>query len=221
MTTPSVVPRLLALSLFALALLPGCGLRGSGTAATEQREVEGFDRIELSGGYDLVVHVEPGVAHKLEITADDNIVGKITTTVVDGELEVGREDVKLLRTKTPIRVEVWVPELLAIEASGAADIEVEGLHGESFELELSGASESTLRGTVERFAVKASGAATLEAVGLKAEAVTIALSGAGGATVWASESLDVEISGAGKVIYWGDPASIRERISGTGKLEAR
>jgi hypothetical protein len=221
MTSLTVDTRVLALPLVAL-LLPACGLRGSGTPATEVREVESFDRIEISGACDLVVHVEPGIAQKVEVTADDNIVGKITTTVSGGELDIGRDsDVKLLRPKTPIRVDVWVPALLAIEASGASVIAADGLHGESFELSSSGASHSTLRGVVDRFGIEASGAANINAKELQAKSVSVELSGAGEAKIWASETLDVEISGVGEVHYWGNPASLSEKISGAGKLEKR
>jgi hypothetical protein len=219
MISPTAVPRVLALSLFA-SMLAACGERGSGTPATELREVEGFDKIEVSGACDLIVHVEPGVAQKVEVTADDNIVGKITTTVSGGELDIGRDsDVKLLRPKTPIRVEVWVPALLAIEASGASVIAVGGLHGEHFELSSSGASHSTLRGAVDRLDISASGAGSISAQDLQAKSVFVDISGAGQAKVWASEALDVRISGAGNVTYWGSPASVTEKISGAGSLK--
>ncbi|HLT37990.1 MAG TPA: head GIN domain-containing protein [Enhygromyxa sp.] len=219
MSHPTVV-RLLTLPI-TLTLLSGCGLRGSGTPATELRELDSFDTIELSGAYELVVHVEPGAAHKVEVTADDNIVPKITTTISGGELDIGhQDDIKLLRPRTKIRVEVWTPSLLGIDASGASDVEVEGLHGERFELRLSGVSDSTLGGAVDRFDVEISGAGELDGKGLQAKVVTVELSGAGEASVWASESLDVEISGAGEVSYWGSPARVSKQISGAGELRA-
>ncbi|HVH99152.1 MAG TPA: head GIN domain-containing protein [Enhygromyxa sp.] len=204
---------------FVLLLLSGCGLRGSGTPATETRELDSFSKIDLGGAFDLVVHVDPGATQKVEVTADDNIIEKIETSVSGGELDVEMKDVSLLRPKTDIVVEVWVPSLAAIDASGASDIDVQGLHGDSFTLELSGASDSTVQGAVERFDIRISGAGELDAKGLHAKSVTLKLSGAGEAVVAASESLDVDISGAGDVTYFGDPTNVIQEISGAGSLK--
>jgi hypothetical protein len=212
--------RKLSFPIVALFLLSACGLRGSGTPATETRELESFDKIEIGGAFDLVVHVEPGVTQKVEVTADDNILAKVDTSVSGGELDVSVEDVTLLRPKTDLRVEVWIPSLVAIDASGAADIDVAGLHGESFALELSGATETAVRGTVDTFEVEISGAGELDARDLQAKSVTLELSGAGEASVWASETLDVEISGAGDVTYFGKPANVTQQISGAGSMKA-
>lgn len=205
----------------ALTSLAGCATRGSGTPASEARELEPFDKIELGGVFELVVHVQPGVAQKLEVTADDNLLEKVQTSVSGGELEVELEGNSFIRPKTPIRVEVWVPALLAIDASGASDIEVDGLYGERFELELSGASDSTLRGVVDRFEIEISGAADLDAKQLHAKVVELELSGAGEANISVSDELDVDISGAGEVNYWGSPDPVKQKISGAGELNKR
>jgi len=209
------------LLLSASLALAGCGLRGSGVPATETRELDSFDRIEIGGAFKLVVHVEPGAAQKLELTADDNLIGEIETRVVAGELDVGFGHSGVIRPKTAIRVEVWVPSLAVIDASGASTITVDGLHGESFALDLSGASRTTLSGAVEHFQIDSSGAAKLDAKGLQAKQAVVRLSGAGRAEVWASEQLDVRISGAGKVDYWGKPAVVNQEISGSGSLVDR
>lgn len=215
-----VLPLALPLTL-ALPLVSGCGTRGSGTAASEVREVESFDKIDLGGAFHLVVHVQPGATQKLEITADDNILPKIQASVSGGELDVGFGNISFIRPKIPIKVEVWVPALSKVDASGAADITIDGLHGERFELELSGASDSSLSGAVDQLDVDISGAGELDAKKLQAKSVVLDLSGAAEAEVWASETLDVDISGAGEVGYWGNPATVNQDISGAGSLEKR
>jgi hypothetical protein len=211
------VTRMLALPLVVLPLL-SC-VYGSGTPATETRELDRFDKIDIAGMYKLVVHVEPGVAQRVEVTADDNIVRRIETTVASGELEIGDlDDVKWLHSRTLKRVEVWVPALVAIETNGVIIVEVEGLHGQRFELRCSAMCDSTLRGAVERFNIVGSGKTDVDAKQLEASSVSVKLSGAGEVGVWARETLDVELSGTGKVTYWGDPR-VNERISGEGELK--
>jgi hypothetical protein len=208
----------LALPLLAISA-PGCATRGSGTSATETREVEAFERIDLSGAFTVVIHVDPSAPRKLTLTADDNLLELIRTRVDGAELEIGMAPSTKIVTKTQIRVEIWTPSLTGIEASGATKLEVAGLHGERFVLDASGASDATLGGAVDRLEVDMSGAGKLDARALAAKQVEIDLSGAGGAMVSASETLDVDISGAGKVTYYGSP-TISQDISGAGKLEA-
>jgi hypothetical protein len=205
-------------SASAESLAPWVALHGSGVPMTEAREVESFAKIDLGGAFELVVHVDPSAAQRVELSGDDNVVSEVYTRVDDGELEVGI-DTRMLNVKTPLKLEVWLPMLTEIDASGASDIEVEGLHGERFELDLSGASESRLTGQVGVFEADLSGAAQLEARHLQAKQVELELSGAGEAQVFASESLEVDVSGAGSVRYWGAPAKVQREISGAGSVE--
>ena len=211
----------LALILPTLALataLAGCTLHGSGTQASEVRELQPFDRVDLGGAFELRVHVDPEVEQKVELSADDNILEGIGTQVSGTELEITMEEWKV-RPKQPMLVEIWVPSLAEIDASGAADIQVEGLHGERFELDVSGAAKAVLDGRVESFELDSSGASEVEARALEAKRVRLELSGAGKAEVFASEELDVDLSGAAQVRYWGEPESVREDVSGAGKVE--
>jgi hypothetical protein len=198
--------------------LAGCMLRGSGTQMTDEREVDAFESIEIGGAFELVVHVEPGVTPRVSVSGDDNIVPEISTTVADGELDIELDG--MVRPKLGMKVEVWVASLAGIEASGATDITVEGLHGERFELELSGASQSHLSGTVDHFEVHSSGASDLEARELHAKTVEVKLSGAGDAEVWASDRLDADVSGAGNVRYFGDTKDVHQDVSGVGEVNA-
>jgi hypothetical protein len=201
-----------------ILLTTGCGLRGSGVEATETRELESFDAIEIDGGFILIVHVDPAATQRVELRGDDNIVPEVVTTVSDSQLEL-TIDHWLVRPKLDTTVEVWVPSLSEITVSGAADMRVDGLHGERFELAVSGASTSKLSGTIDHFEVDSSGANTLDASELHAKVVKIAVSGAGDSDVWASEQLDANVSGAGNVRYHGQPEDVQQNVSGAGSVK--
>jgi hypothetical protein len=211
------VLRPLSTTLAALLGLSGCMLKGSGVEMTETREVDAFDSIDIGGTFVLVVHVDPAATQKVVVSGDDNIVPKITTTVSDGELDV-KIDIGMFRSKLDTKAEIWVPSLTALSASGANQITVEGLHGEEFELDLSGAAEGTLSGTVDRFDLDSSGASNLDARELHAKVAEVDISGAGDAKVWASDKLDADVSGAGSVHYWGDTKEVHEDVSGAGSV---
>lgn len=199
--------------------LSGCMLRGSGTEMVDTREVEAFDAIEVGGAFDLLVHVEPGATPRVVVSGDDNIVPKIETKVQSGELDIESPN-GMVRPKLPMKIEIWVSSLAKLEASGASDITVEGLHGDAFELDLSGASETTLSGSVNRFEVDSSGASDLHARELRAKIVDIDLSGAGSADVWASDRLDADVSGAGNVRHYGETKEVYRDVSGAGEVIA-
>lgn len=212
-------PALLLSAALALSTVAtGCGLRGSGVEATEARELQTFDAIGIDGGFILIVHVDPAAKQRVELRGDDNIVPEVKTTVTDGELTL-TIDHWLVRPKINMTVEVWVPSLTKISVSGAADMTVDGLHGERFELTVSGASTSKLSGTVDHFEVTGSGANTLDASELQAKVVKISVSGAGDSQVWATEQLDATVSGAGNVRFHGEPADVQKDVSGAGSVE--
>ena len=217
--SPALTPGLVAASALLVASLSGCALRGSGNEAIEVREVDEFHEIELGGAFELTVHVDLDEKQRVEVRGDDNIVPKISTTVSGGELEIELDGPAWVRPKLPMHVDVWVTSLTAIDASGASDITVYGLHGERFELDVSGASDSTLAGAVDTFEIDSSGASKIAARDLQAQVVEIDLSGAGKAEVWASKRLEVDVSGAGTVRYHGKPEQVVKDISGAGKVE--
>lgn len=200
-----------------LVLGAGCSLRGSGTPMTESRDIEAFDSIEIGGAFELIVHVDPTATQRVEVSGDDNIVPEVTTKVSGGELDI-EIGAAMVRPKLDMKIEVWVPALTGLEASGASDITVAGLHGERFDLDLSGASETTLRGEVDLFEVDLSGASDLDARELHAKIVALELSGAGDAEVWASDRLDADVSGTGDVRYFGGPKEVKQDVSGAGSI---
>jgi hypothetical protein len=195
--------------------LTGCGTRGSGVSASETRELEAFTAIESGGALDLVVHVGAD-EQKVVLSGDDNILPVIETRIRGGKLVIEHDG--WLRPELPLVIEVWVPSLDAVEASGTTNIEIEGLSSGKFELDLSGATDAELSGRVERLDIDASGAADIDATELEAANVVIDMSGAGEAKVWATQALEVDISGAGRVVYWGDPTDLRQDISGAGSV---
>ena len=78
---------------------------GSGVATTEYRELVPFSRVELAGANIVTVRVEQ--AQSVAVTADDNLVDHVTTTVRSGSLVIA-DDVGSFTAKTPMTVTVSV-----------------------------------------------------------------------------------------------------------------
>ena len=200
----------------AILLFSGCllGEKGSGVPVTESREVEDFDSVVLSGSGDVQVIV--GESKSVTVTFDDNLVDLVQTEVRNGELRVYTTGG--WSSSLGLQVEVRTPELRSATVSGAGDMVLNGVSGESLELEISGAGDLSGDGAVDSLSVEVSGVGEAELKQLQSKKATVSVSGAGDATVFATESVDASVSGTGDVEVYGNPASVKQSTSGVGDV---
>lgn len=207
---------------------------GNGNVVNETRDVDSFNKINLSGGYEVILN--QGDEESLEIEIDENLLEYIESEVKNNTLYIsstasfGRtETLKLYITVVNLKdldvsgaIELtnkgtFKGEKLEIDVSGAADINLD-LEVEELSMDMSGASETTLKGSADDFEIELSGAGELDAEKFKTQHTSVDISGAGEATVFAKETLDVEVSGAGSIKYKGNP-KISKDISGAGSIK--
>ena len=210
-------PRQTFLLALLSSLLVACGVAGSGVAKTEARDVGSFTEIEVSGAVRLDVELGPKTS--VEVTGDDNIVPLLLTKVEGSALRIYTK--QSVRPKVDIVVKVVVPALTALRSSGATNVTLAGLTGPALSLDLSGASKLSAKGKVGKLAVHVSGAGKVHTDALEATDASVDVSGAAYVEVRAKDSLAVTISGAGKVVYSGDPKDVAKSVSGAGRIEKR
>lgn len=191
----------------------GC-VQGSGSAKEESRSLPAFHGLEVDGAYTVRIACQKD--QSVEISADDNLLPLILTEVHDGILRVTSK--KSICASAPMTLTITVETLDLIRSSGANEFQVADLKGESLEVDLSGSSNMTLDGTVDRLAAKIDGASGLLARQLKTKQVAVAISGAGSAEVHASERLQGDISGVGSIRYAGNPGEVVRNIMGWGDI---
>ncbi len=207
---------------------------GDGNIASEERNVESFSKIDISGEFEIMLN--QGKTEKVEIEADENLLELISTETKNETLiikttedigstkslkiyitVVNLEDIDVSGAVTLKTKGKLVVDELGIDVSGAADINID-IETETLSMDMSGASETSLKGEADHFDIELSGASELEADKLKTKHTKIDISGAGAATVYAKKTLAVEISGAGSVKYKGKP-KITKDISGAGSIK--
>lgn len=191
----------------------GC-VQGSGSAKEESRSLPAFHGLEVDGAYTVRIACQKD--QSVEISADDNLLPLILTEVHDGILRVTSK--KSICASAPMTLTITVETLDLIRSSGANEFQVADLKGESLEVALSGSSNMTLDGAVDRLAAKIDGASGLLARQLKSKQVAVAISGAGSAEVHASERLQGDISGVGSIRYAGNPGEVVRNIMGWGDI---
>ena len=203
-----------------LTLLCGCkmgGIRGSGTRKTEKKELPAFKAIETGGAFDVEVTCQK--PQSVEIEADDNLLPLLETDVSDGVLHVGMK--QNYHSRKLIALRIAVPDLNRITISGAGTARVTGVKNENFVINSTGAAKIEAKGETKAVEIRNSGAGLIDAHELRSSKAEVNLSGAGQAEVYASEQLDVTISGVGRVTYSGQPKVINKNISGIGSVSAR
>jgi len=209
----------LAALAFVMLLLSGChwaGVKGNGDIKTENRQIAGFTRVETDGAFQ--VNWTPG-APAFSITTDENLLEYVRTRVSGDRLQI--DWIKPLKGTRGIKIHISSPALSRVELNGAVKFAASGLSGPEFYLEANGATRVGLDGTVNAMQGELNGASRLDANGLVTRAIDLSISGAGRADVNVSEVLKVDISGAGKVTYSGNPKTVDKNITGAGSIKRR
>src|SRR3954468_1567138 len=199
-----------------VVLVGGChlpGIRGNGHIKTAERSIAGFANLDAGGAFEI--EWQNG-SPALRITTDENLLRYIENNV--------SEDTLHLRTREHIgpthgiKVVILSPTRAGGKIRGAVKLTVKQLSGSTFALESKGASQVSLDGSVDRLLVDMTGASQLTAAGLQANTAEISTTGAGDAEVAVADTLNVVITGAGKVTYSGNPPTIKKQITGAGTI---
>jgi len=200
--------------LIAACHLPG--VRGNGHIKTEERQVAAFASLDAGGTFEI--QWQSG-SPALRITTDENLLNYIENNVSGDTLNLRTRD-HVWPTRG-IKVVISSPTRTGARIRGAVKLTAEQLKGPSFALESKGASEVSLDGKIERLLVDMTGASQLAADGLQTNTAEISTTGAGDAEVAVKDTLKVVITGAGKVSYVGNPATIDKRITGAGSIHRK
>jgi hypothetical protein len=193
------------------------GIKGSGVAKVEKREVSGFKRIDTSGIVNLEVTAQKDFS--VDIETDDNLLEYVATEVKGDTLKIYTK--KSISPRTKIRVVVSMPDLAGVEISGAAKVVANNIKTDSFNLDISGAAKVDLTGEAKNLIIDASGASKIDAENLKVANARVNVSGASRITVNATEEVRAEASGASKINYVGEPKNVIKETSGASKVSQK
>jgi hypothetical protein len=210
---------------------------------TEERAVAGFERVILRDIGEVII--TQGEREWLQIEAEEDVLPRIQTEVINGRLiiglkgdwldrlsvGVGQISTGVIRFNLQVRQVTGLEVLgagkmlatrltapgLAVHLSGAGSIEIAGLTVGELKVHLSGAGKVELEGSAEAQEVELSGTGSYQALRLETKRAKVHVSGVGGAAVNVSDELEARISGLGGVQYKGEPR-LQTSISGLGKL---
>jgi hypothetical protein len=199
-----------------IVLVAGCrwvGIRGNGHIKTDERPVSAFANIDGRGAF--IIEWQSGTP-SLRITTDENLLPYIDSNVSGDTLHLRTRE--QIRPTHGIRVVISSPTRAGARISGAIKLDAKQLSGPRFALESRGASRVSLDGNIDELLADLTGASKLAAGGLQTKTAEISTTGAGDAEIAVAETLKVAITGAGKVNYSGNPATIEKHITGAGSI---
>ncbi len=195
-------------------LMAGCRLGMSGPVRTETRKVGAFEAVELDGAGSIELTV--GKPPSLEVSAVEQALPQVHTNVRGGVLHI---DTTPLHGRGKVHVRASTPSLHRIEVSGAAKVKAVGISGGRLETVIEGAGSIELHGNVDRTEVTVKGAGSVHAEDLVAKEAAVSIQGAGDVRVHATETLDANIAGAGRIRYAGHPKQVHPDIAGAGVVK--
>ena len=203
--------------LAAVFIIMGCSgdrIVGSGDITSEFRDVSYFNRVSSEGVFE--VHITKGNTQSVEITADDNIMSKVRTEVSGEKLTLRLKDGSY--SNVHLSANITVLDLSSVSNSGSGDIHVyENTGEETVNVINSGSGDIYVEGSSEELNIDNEGSGDILAFDSPAEDCSIDNVGSGDIEVTCTGTLDVKIEGSGSVYYRGSP-SINVSITGSGKV---
>lgn len=189
---------------------------GSGVRASEMRTTEPFHSLEIDGPLDVNVSIASTCS--VEVWADDNLIGLISTTVEGGELLIGFKQGSTIQTTGPMTLNITMPEIRAAALNGSGNVRLENVSQKELEIELRGSGDVVASGSVDSVEVSLQGSGDVDATRLRAVRADIRLQGSGDVGVVASERVKVRLQGSGDVTVGGAPATRDVKVAGTGDV---
>ena len=212
-------------------------VRGSGKVVTEKREVKGIGSIQLStlGKLEIIQGEDEG----LEISAEDNLLPHLITTVQGQKLEIRtannvtiqptRDITYTLRVKNlsgiytsslgSINASQLTADKIEIGISSSGDVSISTLIAGDLRIRISSSGDLNLAGRVTTQDVDISSSGNYTGGDLQSQSALVRISSSGNARIWVVNDLNVQISSSGNVDYYGSP-KVTTNTSSSGKANA-
>lgn len=225
-----------ALSLLTITMAAKAGnhVEGSGNVVRKALTVPAFHGIQVEGALDVVL--TPATTQQVEVEAQENLVGLVTTEVRNGIWTIRTREG--YSTSKPFVVHISAPVIDAVAISGSGDVKGSGLFAAgtvqlsvqgsgdldlaftatSIAVSVQGSGDVKLAGSCTEVNAAVQGSGDINAKGLKTESARAASSGSGTITVFATKRLNAVVSGSGDVLYAGDPQTVDRQVSGSGEV---
>jgi hypothetical protein len=239
--------RFLKLSLSALVavlFLTNCEaqkserIKGDGNVINETREVGNYDKIGVSGSFD--VDLVKGKEGLIEIKIEKNLLPYLVTEVENGKLKIRWKKGTNINTSRGVQLIVHFKEINDIASSGSSDIKsndliktdnlevaVSGSGNISLQVDVevlntrvSGSGDLDFKGAADNFKAAMSGSGDIKAFDLQTNSANLKISGSADINISVKDNLYARVSGSGDITYKGNPKIEDIKVSGSGNISS-
>lgn len=201
-----------------LTLLSSCTkepINGSGYLSSENRNVANFTKVSSDGVFEVTI--TQGTIQSVEIIADNNIINKVITNVVDSELRLYLDD-DYNYTGINLQVNIVVPSINGIKNSGVGTVSIFDIDTQdNFDINNSGSGNINMEGSAKSLTLKNEGSGRINGFQFAVDNCNVNIIGSGDCKINCTNNLYVRIEGSGNVYYKGNP-TIDVDISGSGQV---
>ena len=208
---PSATPLIALLS----TLLLGCAAPGHNAPSPDDPlEALGAKPIDTATFSSVIatctcfVDIKVGPTHHVEVVAREEVLADVKVEVDGDTLRLQYYPSSTKYARDPVRFEVTLPSLNAVEAKAVTNATIAGVTGRDLAVSADGASRVSVAGKVETLHVELHNQAKLDARALQATDVDVTIDGSGEAEVNARELLRASVYRFGKVWYVGEPKAL-------------
>jgi len=182
----------------------GCGgFTGSGNVVTQEEAITGFDRLDVSEGFQ--VDVSQGDAFSVIIRVDDELLEDLNVVKQGTTLQIGLQPGRSYNLKNvTLEADITMPELIGADLAGGSHLNGEVEIGD-VGFNLSGGSHVTLSGFAGDLTIDADGGSHAKLADLQVVNASVDASGGSHVTVNPSGKLDAVAKGGSHVTYLGSP----------------
>ncbi|WP_289042197.1 head GIN domain-containing protein [uncultured Zobellia sp.] len=215
-------------------------IKASGEITTKDLTISDYDQLKVSNAFDVYVTFSDE-EEQIRIEANDNLHERIIVAREGDELIIKLKKYTTVAGNPTLKAFVTAKNISEFDLSGAASVTLENpwdiarakieLSGASditgeiiadyLDVDMGGASEADVYGQVKSLHADLSGSSDLRDYDLEVERLDIDLSGASEAFLTATESINVEATGASTLNYKGTAVINHERIKGASQLKNR
>lgn len=211
----------------------GC-IKGSGNQITENRKGGQFNRIEIDGGFKVVIKQDSSFT--LNIHADDNLMKYIRSSVSGNRLKVyskrsfcgsgevvltiGVKNLEEIKSGGGITLSTdgkLNTKDLHLDFSGAAKVDMD-LNAANLITEGSGSTDIVLRGQATSHRVDLTGSGKIDALDFVVGKYDIHTTGASDCSINVLNELDVNTTGSSDIKYRGNPTSVNTSKTGASSV---
>lgn len=194
-----------------------------GDRVVQTRDVETFTRIQVKGGIEL--DLTAGKDQMVEVDAHEEYIATIKTYVRGDTLVIDMDtddrDDSINFHGHDVRVKIGMKMLEELEVLGAVDADLHAIDSKELKIDIKGAADLDIEGTCGSLELELKGAGDVDAEDLKCENVEVAVKGVGEAVVFASKSVDADVSGIGSITVYGEPSRVRQSDGFLGSIRIK